>query len=144
MNWMTLLPLLIQAAPTIISFWNTTTNNASFGTKLNTLAPEVGSFISSVGTQLFPKAAPAIQKIGGAIAGFNTDYVKLLQGELNELSPSLDLPNPNLVVDGVYGAHTIAAVEAVQAHYGIVIDGVAGNVTNGWIAKGLALLPQIH
>lgn len=147
MNWIALIPLLLQAAPSIISLWNTTSSNATFGAKLNELAPEVGTVISSVGSQLFPKAAGTIQKIGGAIAVFNTDYTRWLQGSLNILLPALNIPFPTgkpLLVDGSYGYHTRDAVEAVQAHYGIVIDGVAGNITQGWIAKGLALLPQIH
>jgi peptidoglycan hydrolase-like protein with peptidoglycan-binding domain len=140
---LSLLPYLFQALPDIVSAWNTTTSNVSFGQKLQELAAPVSNLLTDIGSQLFPKAAPTLHLIAGAIGAFNPDYTKWLQGSLNTLSPTLGLPNPNLAVDGIYGPLTRAAVEAVQAHFGIVVDGLAGNITQGWIAKALAALPPV-
>ena len=141
---LSLIPLLMQEVPGVLAAWNSTHTNGQYATYLNNLAPAVGKFITDVGSQLFPKAAPAVQLIGGAIAAFNTDYTKMLQGQINALIGPLSLGIDPLVVDGVYGAHTIAAVEAVQHHFGITIDGVAGNITQGWLAHALATLPQVQ
>ncbi len=144
MNWFAFLPLIIQLIPTIQSIWNVTTSNASTIDKLKgVLTPELIKVIEDEAAVLFPKAAPTIHLLAGAIAAFNPDYTKWLQGSLNVLLPFFGLANPNLLVDGVYGKHTRDAVEAVQKHFGITIDGVAGNITQGWIAKALAALPQV-
>lgn len=143
MNWLSLLPLLIQALPDIQAAWNATTTNATMGQVLQGLAKPVGDLLTTIGAELFPQAATSLHIVGGAIAAFNPDYVKWLQGALNTIAPSLNLTPPNLAVDGIYGPLTRGAVEAVQAHFGIIIDGLAGNVTQGWIAQALAKLPQV-
>ena len=140
---LSLLPMLIQEVPALIAAWNNTPTNASYSTYLNGLAPAVGKFIADVGAELFPNAAPAVQVIGGSIAAFNTNYTKLVQGQINVLIPVLQLDIQPLAVDGLYGPHTRAGVEAVQKHFGITIDGVAGNITQGWLAQALATLPQV-
>lgn len=142
--WLSLLPLLIQAVPDIQAAWKAATSNTSFGQELTGLAAPLGDLIGNIGAKLFPKAAPTLHTIGGAIAVFNPNYTKWLQGALNQLSPSMNLPNPNLVVDGIYGPKTVAAVEAVQTHLGIVVDGLAGKITQKLLADALAALPQVH
>jgi peptidoglycan hydrolase-like protein with peptidoglycan-binding domain len=140
---LSLIPLLMQELPGVISAWNSTSVNDHFSTYLNNLAPVVGKFIADVGAQLFPTAAPSMQIIGGALMAFNTDYTKMLQGQINNLIGPLNLGIQPLAVDGIYGQHTRDAVTAVQKHFGITLDGVAGNVTQGWIAGALAKLPQV-
>jgi hypothetical protein len=54
---------------------------------------------------LFPKAAPGLKVIAGAIGAFDPNVTKWLQDALNKLvktSPKLDL-------DGIYGPETVAA-----------------------------------
>lgn len=140
---LSLIPLLIQELPGLLAAWNSTPTNGHYADYLNKLVPQVGQFIADVGSQLFPKAAPTVQLIGGSIAAFNTNYVKLVQGQINVLAPTLGLTIAPLAVDGIYGPLTIKAVEAVQAHFGITVDGVVGNVTQGFLAHALATLPEI-
>lgn len=139
MNWLALLPLLIQALPDIQSAFNTSTSNSTLGQKLSQLAAPISDLLTNIGSQLFPKASPTLHAIGGAIAAFNPDYTKWLQGALNNLGYA----SPPLVVDGLYGAKTTAAVEAAQKALGITIDGLAGNITEGLLAAALAKLPQV-
>lgn len=140
---LSLIPLLIRESLGIVNAWNSTPNNATYIDYLVKLAPEVGKFISDIGALLFPGAASNMQLVGGSIAAFNPNYTKLVQGQINVLSPALKLNIPPLVVDGIYGPRTKAGIEAVQEHFGIVKDGIVGNITQGWIAKALATLPEI-
>lgn len=140
---LSLIPLLIQNLPGLIQLWNTTSTNASFSTKATAIAGPLGDLFTSIGSQLFPKASPTLHLIGGFLHAFNPDYTKWVQGSLNVLLPTLGITLTPLVVDGVYGEHTRDAVEAVQKHFGIFIDGIAGNITQGWIAQALAKLPQV-
>lgn len=141
---LSLIPLFIQELPGIINAWNNTPTNGHYAVFLNGLAAPVGKFIADVGSALFPKAAPELQLLGGSLAAFNTNYVKLVQGQINVLAPTIGVKLDPLIVDGIYGAHTIAAVEAIQAHFGISVDGIAGNITQGFIAHALATLPQVQ
>ena len=71
-----------------------------------------------------------------AVAAFDPDVTKWLQGSLNVL---LD-PSPNLVVDGRYGTMTRNAVEQLQTKLGLRVDGWAGEITKAAIAAALAKL----
>ncbi len=44
-------------------------------------------------------------------------------------------PSPGLIVDGIYGPKTRAAVEALQAKYGLKVDGFAGQITQAFISN---------
>lgn len=140
---LSLLPLLWKYAQPIVSAWNSTSSNSTFNSYLSTLEKPVLDFVTSVGSQLFPKASPTLHALAGAIAAFNPDYIKWVQGSLNAVMPFLGLPNPNLVVDGIAGKHTVAAVEAVQTHFGVVVDGLPGNITYGLIQEALNLLGKL-
>ena len=120
---LSLLPSIIQLIPTISSAVETGVSVNSIGSLIQN--PTVLNIFQSLGTQLFPKAAPAIALAGSLIASYSPNYVKWLQGSLNAyLKPSIPL-----VVDGSYGPKTIAAVESAQTKLGLKIDGVAGDLT---------------
>jgi putative chitinase len=69
----------------------------------------------------------------GAEIGSPNDAVKTLQADLNALGAS-----PPLVVDGVEGPTTTAAVRAFQGANRLPVDGVAGPVTLAAMAQALA------
>ena len=77
-------------------------------------APLAG-VLDEVGAYLFPKVAPELHVAAGAVAAFDPDVTKWLQGSLNVLLE----PSPNLVVDGRYGPMTRNAVEQLQAKLGL-------------------------
>ncbi|PQO39891.1 hypothetical protein DTL21_03915 [Bremerella cremea] len=64
--------------------------------------------------------------------------VKTLQSALN----SQLFPNPRLVVDGIFGAKTEAAVIAFQKQAVILVDGIAGNQTKA--ALGMPTTGQAY
>lgn len=120
---LSLLPSIIQLIPTISSAVETGVSVNSIGSLVQN--PAILNVFQSLGTQLFPKAAPAIALAGSLIASYSPNYVKWLQGMLNAyLKPAVPL-----VVDGSYGPKTTAAVEAVQTKLGLTVDGVAGDIT---------------
>jgi len=123
MEWLTLLPQIASIAGPIISAIETGVSVNSIGTLVSN--PQVLNVFQTLGTQLFPKAAPQIALAGSLLATYSPNYVKWLQGMLNAYLK----PNPPLAVDGAYGPKTIAAVQAAQSKLGIKIDGVAGDAT---------------
>ncbi len=120
---LSLLPSIIQLIGPIASAIETGVSVNSVGSLIQN--PTVLNIFQSLGSQLFPKAAPAIALAGSLIASYSPNYVKWLQGTLNAYLK----PATPLVVDGLYGPHTIAAVEAAQEKLGIKVDGMAGDIT---------------
>lgn len=130
-----LLPLVIQEAPAFIKAIETGVSVNSIGSLITN--PTILSAFESLGAQLFPKAAPAIQIAGSLIASYSPNYVKWIQGMLNAyLNPAVPL-----AVDGSYGPKTIAAVDAAQAKLGLKIDGVAGDITSSALAAIINAVP---
>jgi peptidoglycan hydrolase-like protein with peptidoglycan-binding domain len=121
--FLSLLPTLLGLITPIASAIETGVSVNSIGSLIQN--PTVLNVFQSLGTQLFPKAAPAIALVGSLIASYSPNYVKWMQGMLNVyLKPAVPL-----VVDGSYGPKTTAAVEAAQTKLGLKIDGVAGDIT---------------
>ena len=121
---------LISLLPTLIGLIQPIASAIETGVSVNSIGsliqnPSVLNVFETLGAQLFPKAAPAIQVVGSLIATYSPNYIKWIQGMLNAyLKPAVPL-----VVDGIYGTKTTAAVEAAQAKLGLTTDGVAGDLT---------------
>ena len=131
MDYLAILQAAVQYGPMIKSIIDEASSNDTIVTKIKALSAPFASVLANVGAQFFPKAAPALQVAAAAMASFDTNVTKWVQGALNVyLSPS-----PNLVVDGVYGPKTKAAVELLQAKLGLTVDGWAGQVTQAAIAQ---------
>ena len=64
--------------------------------------------------------APWASQLLAAILAYDHNTVRWVQGALNQIVH----PNPPLVVDGVWGPKTKAAVEAFEATVGIQAGGV--------------------
>lgn len=136
MDWLTVLQLAISFGPAVKDIVDAASSNEDITTKIKALSPSLAKILETVGSQFFPKAAPALHLVAGVVAAFDPNTTKWIQGALN----TLVTPNPNLVVDGVYGAKTRAAVEALQTQLGLTVDGVAGQITQAAIASALAKL----
>lgn len=139
MDVLAIIQLAAGLAPTVKSIIDAAAGNESIVTKIKEVSAPLAGILETVGEALFPKAAPALRIAAGAMAAFDPDVTKWLQGSLNSL---LD-PSPNLVVDGLYGPKTRAAVEQLQAKYGLRIDGWAGSLTQAAIASALATKPKL-
>lgn len=139
MNILSIVQLVASLAPTVKSILDVAAGNASIVTKIKEVSVPLASVLDALGAELFPKAAPALRIAAGAMAAFDQDVTKWLQGSLNVLVE----PSPNLVVDGLYGPKTRAAVEQMQAKYGLRIDGWAGSLTQAAIASALATKPKL-
>ena len=63
-------------------------------------------------------------------------FVRRLQGDTALTGRLLGIPAALIDDDGVFGPATTAGVKAVQAHYGIAADGIAGAQTWGVLITG--------
>lgn len=125
MDWISLIPTIIQAAAAIKNIIDAANTNEDIVTQIKATVPSVVSILENISGTLFPSVKPQLKIAAGAMAAFDPNITKWLQGSLNVL---LD-PSPNLDVDGIYGKKTMVAVEAVQKKLGLVVDGWAGSIT---------------
>ena len=139
MDVLSIIQLAAALAPTVKSILDAATGNASIVEKIKDISAPLAGILETVGETLFPKAAPALRVAAGAMAAFDPDVTKWVQGSLNVLVD----PSPNLAVDGRYGPKTRAAVESLQTKYGLRIDGWAGTLTQAAIASALAAKPKL-
>ena len=139
MDVLSIIQLAAGLAPTVKSIIDAATGNESIVTKIKDISAPLAGLLETVGETLFPKAAPALRVAAGAMAAFDPDVTKWIQGSLNVLVE----PSPNLVVDGLYGPKTRAAVETLQMKLGLRVDGWAGSLTQAAIASVLAKRPTV-
>jgi len=133
MDPLTIAQLAFSWGSTIKSILDQAMSNDDVVTKISKLAKPVGDLLSGLGGQLFPDVKPQLQVAAAAMAAFNPDVTKWLQGSLN----ALVVPSPNLAVDGQYGPKTKAAVAALQTKLGLTVDGWAGQMTQAAISAAL-------
>lgn len=132
----TIVQAVVMWAPAVQALWTEAVSNDDFITKLEKLAPGVAPLIQSIGSELFPKASSTLQTVAGVVAAFDPNTTKWLQGSINAILK----PATPLVVDGIYGKATIAAVEQLQTKLGLSADGIAGQITQAAIATALTKL----
>lgn len=125
-----------QYGPSVKAAIDEAISNDDLTTKIRNIAGPLAPLLEQVGAQWFPKAAPALHVVGAVIATADPNATKWLQQALNQLAT----PSPNLVVDGVYGQATRAAVEQLQVQLGLTVDGLAGQLTQAAIQMALAKL----
>jgi hypothetical protein len=140
MDPMLILQLAVQYGPLIKQIIDGALSNTDIVTKITTEAKPIASLLESIGAQFFPKAAPTLHIVGAVVAAFDPNTTKWLQGALNALLT----PSPNLVVDGIYGNLTKAAVEQLQTQLGLKVDGIAGEITKAAITLALSKLPNFN
>ncbi len=134
MNVLAIIQMVMQFAPLVKAAIDVAESNEDLISKIKDISPTVASLLEEVGGALFPKASSALHIVGGAIAAFDPNTTKWLQGALNKILT----PSPNLVVDGIYGVKTRDAVIAVQTKLGLKADGIAGQITQAAIAAFIA------
>lgn len=134
MDPLTIMQLAIQYGPLIKDAIDSAWSNDDLATKVKKIAGPLAPIIEQIGAKLFPKAAKELHIVGGVVAAFDPNVTKWLQGAMN----SVNTPSPNLVVDGIYGARTRAAVEQLQKQLGLVVDGLAGTITRAALDALLA------
>ena len=139
MNWLSVIQLAIKYGPIVKGIIDMASSNEDIVSKIKASAAPLADVLENVGSSLFPQAAPSLHIAAGAIAAFDPDVTKWLQGELNIFVT----PSPNLVVDGMYGPLTAAAVKSFQAAHGLAVDGMAGNITQAVIANLAAAKPVL-
>lgn len=124
------IPLIIQYGPTVKAILDTATNNTDTAAKLEAQVKPVIGLLEQLGAALFPQAAKAIHVVGGAMAAFDPNVTKWVQGACNNIAKV----SPPLVVDGVYGPLTRNAVIVLQQKLGLdKADGLAGQITQAAI-----------
>src|SRR5215467_926847 len=99
MDPLAIVQLAIQYGPAVKAAIDEAMSNDGLLTKLKEIAAPLVPLLEQAGAKMFPKAAPALHAVGAAIAAFDPNTTKWLQGALN----ALVTPSPNLVVDGIYG-----------------------------------------
>lgn len=126
---------LIRYAGAVKSALDIASSNVDTVNKIAGAAKPVLSLLETIGAKLFPAAAKEIHAVGGAIAAYDPDTTKWIQGACNSilsLSPALD-------VDGIYGPLTRDAVTKLQQKLGLKQDGLAGRITQAavdlWFSK---------
>lgn len=145
MNWLAVLPLLLQGASAIKSMIDSSASNQGLVATIEADIPILAPVLERMGELLFPKVAPQLRVAAAAVTQFDPNVTKWLQKVINAAWTGLGMtdPNPNLVVDGYYGRLTTAAVEAIQAKHGLKVDGWAGTLTQAFITGFLSAHPQI-
>lgn len=103
--------------------------------------PQVVPYLEQIGEKLFPKVAPEMRVVAAAVASYDPNGTMWLQKSLNVLfhNGKIKLAEP-LELDGVYGAKTRDAVEALQVSLNIKPDGWMGQITQAAIRGAIALL----
>lgn len=125
-----LLPYILQG----IDLARSINNQAHSGTKPIELVknnlPQVFDLFDNVGKTLFP-GLPAESQIAAAAVVLDPETTKRIQSAINAKGWT-----PALVVDGIYGQMTKAAVSAFQkANPPLVVDGWAGPATQAVLFK---------
>ncbi len=127
----TFLPLLIQiigAIPAIKTAWDAAPKN-SLGAVAKavqtSLPPNLVNQLAEVGAQLFPKLSPELHAAAAALLVAHPNSTAYAQSALNLLQSSgyFSFGAP-LVVDGIWGKHTKAAIIAVQEKLGLPATGI--------------------
>lgn len=134
--WLSYLPMILNAATSIKSILDIANSNEGVVAKIKDILPETIPFLQSIGSQLFPKVAPQIQVAAAAMAAFDPNIVKWVQGACNTILGT------TLAVDGHYGDRTKAAVEQLQAKLGLKVDGFAGQITQLAISLAMSKLSK--
>ncbi len=144
MNWLTIIGALIPILgeiPAIVKAWDTApTGGIAAVQSVIQNSPILGT-LSQIGSALFPKLSPEIQAAAAALVMAHPNNTSWAQSALNVLASTgyIVIPAP-LVVDGVYGKKTFAAVEAIQAKLGLPVNGFIADAEYNAIASLLAKL----
>ena len=85
MSILSIVQLVAGLVPTVKGILDAATSNESIVVKIKDVSTPLASVLEQVGTFLFPKVAPELHVAAGAVAAFDPDVTKWLQGSLNVL-----------------------------------------------------------
>jgi peptidoglycan hydrolase-like protein with peptidoglycan-binding domain len=137
MNWLSWIPLIVQGASAIKGIVDAANTNEGIVDGIGKALPSLAGLLETVGGTLFPKVKPQLRIAAAAMTAFDPNITKWTQGAINSIL--VDEPGfVPLVVDGLYGAKTSAAVELVQTKLGLTVDGWVGRITQSAIEKALS------
>lgn len=123
---------LVSLAPQIAQIWEASGGFAKIAAALNALSSPAAKSLEQIGAQMFPKAAAAVQKVLAAIHLGYPQATKWVQQALNagQTLGYISFGDP-LVVDGVFGRKTMAAVVALQKKLGLPTSGAVTEAEYG-------------
>lgn len=150
MDPVTMLLNLIAGAPTLFGdiqkipgMISEAGSNDDLVTKLKTLGPQTFGILTDLGGVALPQVKPALSAAAAAMTIFDSNSTKKwLQSSLNMYVK----PSPLLVVDGIIGPKTNAAMAIAQdmlaKQFGIPIttDSWAGMISRGLLQAAVAQL----
>lgn len=87
--------------------------------------------VSTQATPVIPSIVKPPVPVAQPVTAATSANIAALQARLNALGA-----NPPLVVDGISGPNTIAAIQAFQRANGITPDGIVGPVTQAALDRG--------
>jgi len=137
-KFLQLLPMFLKYYPIVKEVLDTANSNADIVAGIRKFAAPIVKYLEDWGAKQFPDAEPAIRIAGGAIAAYDPNVTRWLQGACNTIAAA----QPPVEVDGIYGPKTTEGVKALQAKLGLAVDGLAGRATqaavDAWFAKQTA------
>lgn len=121
-NWLALIPSLIQLATTIISKWESSATQGLPAVAAVLKDTEVEKALAQLGAQAFPKLAPELQAAAAALSAVHPNLTSWAQSGLNVIKATGYINfGADLVVDGIVGPKTIAAITALENKAGIPV-----------------------
>jgi peptidoglycan hydrolase-like protein with peptidoglycan-binding domain len=112
-------------------------NNGIIKSAIPIVGADIIKILEGVAEKQFPTVAPAIRAVVAAATVFNPNLTMWLQGFLNDQIK----PSTPLVIDGIYGPATTAAVKEFQREHGLDPDGWFGTITREFVEDKLGVTP---
>lgn len=134
MDFLSIIQLVVQFVPVIKGLIDSASGNSDIIAGVKFAAPDLAKMLEQAGAAMFPKVAPELHIAAAAMAAFDPNVTKWVQGACN----ALITPSPALDVDGLYGPMTRSAVEKLQAQLGLKVDGWAGTLTQAALGSLLS------
>lgn len=142
MNWLALLPSILSIIgeiPAIKAAWDSSPLGGFAGVVAVVQKSPIAGTLADIGSQLFPKLDPTLHAAAAALVVAHPNNTAWAQSALNLLvSTGYVAFGKPLVVDGVWGPKTMAAVEAVQGKLGLPVNGFITDIEYSAISGLLA------
>lgn len=134
MGWLTILTTflpsilqVVEAFPQIKQAWDAAPTNslqAVTAAVTKALPASLVNQLAEAGSQLFPKLSPELHAAAAALIVAHPNSISYAQSALNILESTayVNFGAP-LVVDGIFGPKTMAAIEALQTKAGLPVTG---------------------
>ena len=117
-------PALVQLIPQIVSAWTRSSGSGLAKVAAVVQQTPIAATLADIGGAMFPTLDPELHAAAAALVHAHPDNTAYVQDTLNFISSTsyIKLPAP-LVVDGVWGPKTSAAVSMLQTKLGVPTTG---------------------